>query len=46
MYLKPETLEDKMKDSSNGEVEVVDWIYLSRSPVSTEHSKINFLDAL
>lgn len=35
-----------MKESSNGEVEVADWIYLIGSPVSTEHSKTNFLDAL
>lgn len=46
LYLRPETLEDKMKESSNAEVEVADWIYLTRSPVSTEHSKTNFLDAL
>lgn len=42
LYLRPETPEDKMKESSSSEVEVADWIYLTRSSVSTEHSKANF----
>lgn len=42
LYLRPETPEDKMKESSSSEVEVADWIDLTRSSVSTEHSKTNF----